>query len=380
MSSSSLPSTSGTHNTKTKISLLISDQPMEVCQVCGIIGCLGCNFFWQNAPLTCDGGAQQKGGGGCGGRKRKRQYRGVRQRQWGTWAAEIRDPWRKVRVWLGTFGTAEQAARAYDRAAIHFRGEKAKTNFSESDYREPAAPPVKKGSRRKVRVWLGTFGTAEQAARAYDRAAIHFRGEKAKTNFPESDYREPAVPPVKNEETTHLFTKSVGVSRRANTTRRLNPIDSTSDLSVNVKMRKTLRADYLRSSVITIFGDVSIELYMPKYLRKPTLEDVVKIQQKHNNVHGFPGMLGSIDCMHWKCKNCPVSWQGQYGRGDKKYPTIMLEAVASQDLWIWHAFYGMAGANNDINVLDNSPLFDDLLDDFALIVPYVVNGGQIVYG
>ncbi|GKF17523.1 ALP1-like protein, partial [Tanacetum coccineum] len=87
-------------------------------------------------------------------------------------------------------------------------------------------------------------------------------------------------------------------------------------------------------------------LYMPKYLRKPTLEDVVKIQQKHNNVHGFPGMLESIDCMHWEWKNCPVSWQGQYGRGDKKYPTIMLEAVASQDLWIWHAFYGMAGANN----------------------------------
>ncbi|GJZ86692.1 ethylene-responsive transcription factor ERF109-like protein [Tanacetum coccineum] len=146
MSSSSLLSTSGTHNTKTKISLLISDQPMEVCQVCGIIGCLGCNFFWQNAPLTCDGGAQQKGGGGCGGHKRKRQYRGVRQRQWGTWAAEIRDPWRKVRVWLGTFGTAEQAASAYDRAAIHFRGEKAKTNFPESDYREPAAPPVKSKS------------------------------------------------------------------------------------------------------------------------------------------------------------------------------------------------------------------------------------------
>ncbi|GJX43412.1 ALP1-like protein [Tanacetum coccineum] len=103
---------------------------------------------------------------------------------------------------------------------------------------------------------------------------------------------------------------------------------------------------------------------------------VVKIQQKHNNVHGFPGMLGSIDCMHWEWKNCPVSWQGQYGRGDKKYPTIMLEAVASQDLWIWHAFYGMAGANNDINVLDNSPLFDDLLDDLAPVVPYVVNGVQ----
>nr|GFA27559.1 putative nuclease HARBI1 isoform X2 [Tanacetum cinerariifolium] len=55
----------------------------------------------------------------------------------------------------------------------------------------------------------------------------------------------------------------------------------------------------------------------------------------------------------------------------KKYPTIMLEAVASQDLWIWHAFYGIVGANNDINVLDNSPLFDDLLDDLAHVVLYV---------
>nr|GFD09438.1 protein ALP1-like [Tanacetum cinerariifolium] len=63
----------------------------------------------------------------------------------------------------------------------------------------------------------------------------------------------------------------------------------------------------------------------------------------------------------------------QMSRGDKKYPTIMLEAVASQDLWIWHAFYGIAGANNDINVLDNSPLSDDLLDALAPVVPYVVN-------
>ncbi|GKA89328.1 ALP1-like protein isoform X1 [Tanacetum coccineum] len=69
-----------------------------------------------------------------------------------------------------------------------------------------------------------------------------------------------------------------------------------------------------------------------------------------------------------------ISWDGQYGRRDKKYPTIMLEAVASQDLWIWHAFFGVAGANNDINVLDNSSLFDDLLDDKAPVAPYVVNG------
>ncbi|GKD64965.1 ALP1-like protein, partial [Tanacetum coccineum] len=42
------------------------------------------------------------------------------------------------------------------------------------------------------------------------------------------------------------------------------------------------------------------------------------------------------------------------------------KAVEYHEWWIWHAFYGMAGANNDINVLDNSPLFDDLLDDLIL--------------
>ncbi|GJV63928.1 ALP1-like protein [Tanacetum coccineum] len=52
----------------------------------------------------------------------------------------------------------------------------------------------------------------------------------------------------------------------------------------------------------------------------------------------------------------------------------MLEAVASYDLWIWHAFFGVAVADNDLTVLNNSPLFDDLLDGVAPVAPFECNG------
>jgi hypothetical protein len=104
--------------------------------------------------------------------------------------------------------------------------------------------------------------------------------------------------------------------------------------------------------VIAVFGDT--------YLRSPTVQDTAQILA-FNEAQGFPGMLGSIDCMHWKWKNCPFSWQGMY-KGHKKGCTVILEAVATHNLWIWHSFFGMPGSNNDINVLQCSPIFSNEME------------------
>ena len=65
-----------------------------------------------------------------------------------------------------------------------------------------------------------------------------------------------------------------------------------------------------------------------------------------------------------------------YTRGDHGVPTIILEAVASHDRWIWHAFFGVAGSNNDINVLNQSHLFVEELRGEAPQVQYSINGRQ----
>jgi len=87
------------------------------------------------------------------------------------------------------------------------------------------------------------------------------------------------------------------------------------------------------------------------------------------------GLGACIDVMKWQWKNCPMAWRGAY-QGKERVPTVALEAIVDHRLWFWHLFFGMPGANNDLNILDCSPLFKQHLEGTAPKVTFTVNNNK----
>jgi hypothetical protein len=133
-------------------------------------------------------------------------------------------------------------------------------------------------------------------------------------------------------------------------------------------------AENISTQCLQYFVKSVISIYSEKYLRLPDNNDIVRLLEV-NARRGFSGMLGSIDCIHWKWKNCPREWAGMFSSHIHE-PTIILKVVASYGLWIWHTFFGLPGSLNDINVLEHSFVFTELARGRAPTVNYSINGND----
>lgn len=104
---------------------------------------------------------------------------------------------------------------------------------------------------------------------------------------------------------------------------------------------------------------------------KPNVQDTKKLLAIAE-ARGFPRMLASIDCMHCQRKNYPRGLCSMYHHHTKE-ATIILEAVASHDLWVWHSLFGMYDSHNDIHVLQQSPMFRRLCNSESPPCNYTFN-------
>jgi hypothetical protein len=111
------------------------------------------------------------------------------------------------------------------------------------------------------------------------------------------------------------------------------PVDLVDD---NLAMGESKAIMWVKRFVIAI-----VQIDDSTYLRSPNAEDTAMLLEFNSN-RWFLGILGSIDSMHWRWKNCPAAWHGQF-KEHKKDATIILKAITDHETWIWHAFFWNAG-------------------------------------
>lgn len=148
-----------------------------------------------------------------------------------------------------------------------------------------------------------------------------------------------------------LHVKLLNALRRLGHGRSFHDLEDQSCMSIEAQ----------RQSFMFFLNSVS-ERFGPHFLnREPTVTELQRLSDSFA-ARGFPGCVGSVDCMKIKWKNCPRAFKGQYyNPKDGKLAVLSCEAVADGDLYCWHWFAGRPGTNNDVTVADHSPLFNDIL-------------------
>jgi hypothetical protein len=126
-----------------------------------------------------------------------KKFRGVRQRPWGKWVAEIRDPVKRQRVWLGIFDTAEEAAMVYDNTAIQLRGPNALTNFG--------TPPPKEEKPEVNVASISGYNSGEES-----HSHCHSLSSPTSVHQYRTQSNEEEAPTAKTPKTTTKTTKTGG--------------------------------------------------------------------------------------------------------------------------------------------------------------------------
>ena len=126
------------------------------------------------------------------------------------------------------------------------------------------------------------------------------------------------------------------------------------------------------------FSNSLISVYGKEALPHPTATNIDRLLDEGCQA-GFPGCIGSINCMHWEWKNCPTGWKGMF-QGKSGVPTVvLLEAIANHRFRLWHFNFGAPALLNDLNILDCLPLFKNAVKGESPSVQFVVNGNEYKY-